>query len=287
MIRACAVSAAPIAAPRRRRHNGGMDTWRMPLHQQPVVVAAGVVEHGRQRVEHWLLPRTWTLHAYSYAAELLLDGKPYRIRPGCVGVIAPGVRQEYRFTGLSRHAYAHIELPGGAPQEPIPVMLDLGARYADFRARFEEAIDDFPTQPMACHVRVWGLLWELARAARAPEAVGGDPRLSSAVAIIERELALEVSVADLASRVGLSHNQLTRLFRARFATTVVGYIRQRRVERAVHLLTQSDLPVREVGAQVGIADPQAFNKTVRAVTGRSPSDYRYSESNPVLSPGVA
>lgn len=252
-----------------------MKLWDISLHQRPTVVAAGVVEHGRWRpTERWWLPTTWTLHAYSYEAELRLDDEPFSIRPCSVGTIPPAVHQDYRFTGPSRHVFAHLELPDGGPLVQIPALLDLGERFTGFSARFEEAVGDFATQPMRCNVRVWDLLWELARSAETARGTADDPRLTETMALIERALDQTLSVSDLADQAGLSHNQLTRLFRARFGSTVVGYIRKRRVERAVHLLSHTDMPARLIGAQVGIPDPQAFNKTVRAVSGKPPSAYR-------------
>ena len=246
----------------------------MSLHQRPTVMACGMADHGERPIERWWMPRTWTLHLYHYEAELVLDGTVHHIHPGCMGIIAPGVQQEYRYQSLSRHVYAHLELPAGGAAVPVPVLLDLGADAPAFRARFEAAVGDFAVQPMRCHVRIWDLLWDLAR--RVEEAGGGagDPRLAAVMAHIERELEGALAVPDLARRVSLSHNQLTRLFRARLGDTVVGYIRRRRIERAVYLLTRTDQSVRAIAAQVGIPDAQAFAKTMRAVTGRAPSEFR-------------
>lgn len=254
-----------------------MKTWGMPLHQRPVVVVAGIVEHGRNSppIEHWNLPVTWTLHAYNYDAELILDGEHHRIRPGSVGIIAPGVEQEYRLGGVSRHVFAHIELPAKGALVPVPVMAELGERFASFRTRFEEVAGDVAGQPMRCSIRIWDLLWELADLAAGNAAEpAGDPRMAAAIAIIEQELEQDLSVARIAARIGISHNQLTRLFRAQVDNTVVGYIRQRRVERAVHLLIHTGMAIGAIAAGVGIADPQAFNKTVKALTGKAPSAFR-------------
>ena len=247
-------------------------TWSIPLHQRPTVVSAGVVDHGQKPVDRWWLPRVWCLHFYRYEAELILDGQPFAIQPNCVGVIPPGVHQEYRYHGLSRHSYVHFELPSGGPGVAVPVMADLGERFAPLARSLEQAIGDLAIAPMRCHVRVWDLLWELSRAA--DDQGPGDARQRRAMALIERSLDQEIAVESLARAVGVSHNQLTRIFRTTLGETVIGYIRRRRVERAVHLLTATDLPVSTIGARVGIPDPQAFNKTVRAIAGRAPREFR-------------
>lgn len=251
-----------------------MDVWSVPLTQRPTVVACGVAEHGQRAIDRWWLPRAWTLHVYAYEADLVLDGQTHRIHPGWAGVIAPGVQQEYRYQGRSPHTYAHFELTSDGPYTPLPVLVDLGRAAADFRRRFEQAVGDFAVRPMRCHVRIWDLLWELARLGEDAGVGDGDQRLATAMADIERGLDQPLSIPALAARVGLSHNQLTRLFRQGTGDSVVGYIRRRRVEKAVYLLTRTDLPVKSIAQQVGIPDPQAFTKTVRALAGRAPSDFR-------------
>jgi AraC-like DNA-binding protein len=251
----------------------GFRTWAMPLHQRPTVIAAGVVEHGQRAVDRWWLPGAWTFHLYHYEAELLLDGESFTLQPGMAGVIAPGVQQEYRYRGRSPHVYVHLTLPAEGPRVAVPVLHDLGGRFADVRQRLEEAVGDFAVAPLRCQVRVWDLLWDLARLAGG-QAGSLDPRVARVVAHIERHLPAVLAVADLAALAGVSHNQLTRLFHAHMGITVVGYLRRRRVERAVYLLAHTDLPVRDIGERVGIPDPVAFAKTVRAIAGRSPRAFR-------------
>ena len=92
--------------------------------------------------------------------------------------------------------------------------------------------------------------------------------------MIERRLGDSLNVADLAEELGISHNHLTRLFRSKYGMTIAGYIRKRRVERARHLLAFSTIPVKSVAVEVGIPDLHLFNKTIRAVLGRSPRAVR-------------
>jgi transcriptional regulator GlxA family with amidase domain len=67
---------------------------------------------------------------------------------------------------------------------------------------------------------------------------------------------------------------LTRLFRAATGKTVVAALQERRVERARHLLTYSDLPVKDVAARVGIEDLNQFNKMMRRHCGAAPRAIR-------------
>jgi AraC-like DNA-binding protein len=71
---------------------------------------------------------------------------------------------------------------------------------------------------------------------------------------------------------------MTRLFHAAVGKTIVGYVQERRAERARHLLAYTDLPIKTVAAQVGIEDLSRFNKTIRRWCGAPPR--RVRETSP-------
>jgi transcriptional regulator GlxA family with amidase domain len=98
--------------------------------------------------------------------------------------------------------------------------------------------------------------------------------VSTAISYIEGNLARSLTVPSLAAVAGVSHNHLTRLFRAETGTTVVAYIRQRRMARARHLLVSSTLSIPAIAASVGIPDLQAFNKTCHRELGGAPRAVR-------------
>ena len=95
-----------------------------------------------------------------------------------------------------------------------------------------------------------------------------------AVELIERRLADDLTVVQIAETVGISTGYLVRLFREAYGETVVGYMGRRRIERATHLLQRSTLPIKVIAASVGIGDLQRFNKAVRAHHGIGPRELR-------------
>jgi transcriptional regulator GlxA family with amidase domain len=100
------------------------------------------------------------------------------------------------------------------------------------------------------------------------------------VALVEARLTEPLTVPEIARTVGVSHNHLTRLFRAATGETVVGNIRARRMERARHFLRATTLSITAVAASVGIPDLQAFNKTCRRELGASPRGIRAARPVP-------
>lgn len=251
--------------------------WQMPLKNPPELVLAGLAVHGRKTaVEEYQLPGLWSVHCYRYHGSLAIDGREFAIAPGWAGLTPPNARIVYRYRGESRHIFAHFRLPAGGDPVRMPVMQDLGDAFDGITRALEEAAGWLPSQPRRASVRLWDVLWQLAgqpMAERQPDR-RLHPALSRAVREIELQLPQPLSIPGIARRAEISHNHLTRLFRAQFGVTIEGYIRRRRVERALHLLAHTTLGVKTIAAEVGLPDLHFFNKTIRAACGLSPRAYR-------------
>ncbi len=231
--------------------------------------------HGAGTTGRYRFPGLWCLHFYRYHGELALDGRPLTLAPGTVGFTPPGATAVYRWTQRSRHGYAHFALPVAGPHRSLPLLTALGDAFEPLYQAFAEGVAAWPTTPQRAEVRLWDLLWQLAeRAPAAPGATALHPALQEAVRQLELRLAEPLRVPDLARAVGLSHNHLTRLWRAAFGTTVVGYLRRRRAEQARHLLRHSTQPLRTIAADLGLRDVQQLNKLVRRELGVCPSRLR-------------
>lgn len=248
---------------------------RVSLEQPPRLVHTGVHTHRGGTAAAYCFPEFWCLHFYRYRATVAMGGRPLPIRPNHVGFTPPGVEAAYAWPSRAVHACVHfVAVPGDASGVWLPLMQDLGDDFEPLYRQFEEAVTCWSTQPRRAEARVWDVLWQLAE--RTPVAAGRalHPAVRQAVRLIELGLGEELRVATLAEEVGMSHNQLTRLFGESFGTTVVGFIRQRRVERARHLLEHSELPIKAIAAEVGLPDLHHFNKTVRRELGRAPREVR-------------
>lgn len=261
--------------------------WQMPLKNPPRLVQAGRAVHGRRRQqEAFQLPELWCLHLYNYHGRLFIDGREFEIRPGTVSVTPPNSRIIYHYQGESWHAFAHFRLEPRGDMVPIPAMQDLGEGYGAVARLVDEAAGWLPSMPCRASVRLWEVLWQLVNysfSERAPRRQL-HPALNEAVREIEVHLAEPLSIPEIARRADISHNHLTRLFKAEFGLTVEGYIRQRRTERALHLLAHTTMAVKSIAAEVGLPDLHFFNKTIRAATGQAPRDYREEHTAAVVLP---
>jgi AraC-like DNA-binding protein len=214
------------------------------------------------------------LHLYTYPARLTLDGVVYEIHPGYAGLTPAGAVSAYDFPAADCvHLYAHFR-PSPIPLglNTLPLMQDLGARFQSINRALLEAVGWFPTMPARANARLWDVLWQLL-----PEGAQSLPEpvtIERARHFIERNLARDMAVPRIATYAGCSHNHLVRLFQMHLNTSVVGFIRHRRAERAAYLLRHSNLPIKNIPEQVGVADVQGLNKLVRRELGFAPRAIR-------------
>jgi len=222
------------------------------------------------------------MHLYRYSGTVAMDGKPLEIRPGYGGFTPPGAEMRYRFPSRAVHVFAHLLWPTDAgPKVALPYMFPVGPTFPILWDRLEEAVTWQVVDPVRADVRAWDVLLSMAEVAGQPMGSGELPRpVRQALHIIELRLEEALSVEAIAREVGISHNHLSRLFRASTGDTIIGTIQKRRVDRARHLLGFTTLPVKEIATLVGLPDLQQFNKTVRKVTGMSPSRLREVTQRP-------
>ncbi|MFI6154774.1 helix-turn-helix domain-containing protein [Kitasatospora sp. NPDC051170] len=256
-----------------------MRTVLARLDEPPVLAVVGIGVHGPAgHVDVFSLPDLWQLHLYRYRADLTVDGTAHEIRPGTVSLVPPGSEVRYRYRGRSEHFYVHLRLgTAGAPHR-VPVLQSAGTELEPLTARFGQALAAWPRTPARAAAEIWTALWWITELTppEEPDAPAVHPAVAGATALIEARLAEPLTVPEIARAVGVSHNHLTRLFRAATGETVVGYIRARRMERARHFLRATTLSVPAIAASVGIPDLHAFNKTCRRELGASPRAVRAS-----------
>jgi AraC-like DNA-binding protein len=261
--------------------SGEKVSWDVPLDEPPALVRLGIGIFGPTDKTKYTLPELWSLHLYRYHAGVTMDGHEFSIRPGWASLCPPGMQLEYRLRGKARHLFAHIRLrdqDGGGGVTRIPAMCDLSDDFERTFEALEYVMGNFPRRENQARARVWDTLHELARlGTMSSHSTLYHPVVVRTIDTIEAHLAESVNVVELADEAGISYSYLARLFHNAVGTSIVGYIRKRRVERAQHLLLHSTLPVKVIAATVGIADLQLFNKMIRADLGRSPRALRCRE----------
>jgi AraC family transcriptional regulator len=80
-------------------------------------------------------------------------------------------------------------------------------------------------------------------------------------------------VRDIAARAGVHPVYLARQFRRFFGSSVVSYLKRRRVTRAADLIASSSLPLSTIAFQSGFADQSHLSRSFRSGTGLTPGTY--------------
>ena len=95
-----------------------------------------------------------------------------------------------------------------------------------------------------------------------------------ALEIIEREYASEMDLDSVAHRLATSRRQLQRAFAEIGKTSFRSHLAEVRMRRAMELLQEGRMPVRDVASSVGYRQPAQFAKTFRRHHGAPPSTFR-------------
>lgn len=82
------------------------------------------------------------------------------------------------------------------------------------------------------------------------------------------------TMAELSGRVNASMSHLHRQFSAQVGMAPMTWLGRLRTERAAVLLLQGDLPIAEIGKQVGWLDASYVSRRFRQAYGMSPREYR-------------
>ena len=106
-----------------------------------------------------------------------------------------------------------------------------------------------------------------------------------AVEIIEREYADPLELDDVARRLATSRRQLQRSFAEIGGTSFRTHVARVRMHKALDLLRDGRLPVREVANNVGYRQPAQFAKTFRRHHGAPPSSFRGPDGAAALDGG--
>ena len=93
---------------------------------------------------------------------------------------------------------------------------------------------------------------------------------------IDADISENLSSGTLAVKHGISLGYLSSVFKRETGKTVSEYIRERRMEYARYLLSNTKLQIQAVAFNCGIMDVQYFSKLFKKLFGKTPSEYRLS-----------
>ena len=91
---------------------------------------------------------------------------------------------------------------------------------------------------------------------------------------IDLHLAQELGVEEIASYMYLNRSYFSREFKSRVGISVMDYIIQRRMEKAVELLKAGNFSTKKIAELVGYEDVKYFQRAFKKYTGYTVREYR-------------
>ncbi|MCX4092509.1 AraC family transcriptional regulator [Nocardia sp. alder85J] len=242
----------------------------MTRHSSPTPTVTYDLAEGAH-IDRHSHPGPQLVYSSSGAVEVRTDAGDW-IAPGDRAIWIPaGCRHEHRFYGPARfHCVAFDS--DLIPDRPTPIVLTVTPLIRGLIVACSGA-DALPAAEAGRLRRV--LLDRLRRspeqALRLPAA--RDARLRHACELVEADLTVAWTLAELGRRVGAAERTLSRLFQAETAMTYPRWRTGLRLHRATQLLAEG-LPVTVVAHRCGWATPSAFIDVYRRVLGHTPGTYR-------------
>ncbi|MBR4665722.1 MAG: helix-turn-helix domain-containing protein, partial [Lentisphaeria bacterium] len=105
----------------------------------------------------------------------------------------------------------------------------------------------------------------------------GNRLVQAAQAAISKNLDRTWNLSDIAARLKVSREHLTRIFRDRTGMTPQEFAAEERMQFAVRLLRDSFQSCEEIAEQTGYSSTVSFNRAFRRRFGYSPMQYRKSK----------
>ena len=98
-------------------------------------------------------------------------------------------------------------------------------------------------------------------------------RLVKVSRFVELNIHRPIKQCEVASVIGLSTSQFSRVFRQKAGICFQDWLREQRVRRAMELIRQSDDAFGLIAFAVGFGSISAFNRSFKKITGMSPREF--------------
>jgi AraC-like DNA-binding protein/ligand-binding sensor protein len=92
----------------------------------------------------------------------------------------------------------------------------------------------------------------------------------------------KISLQEIAAASGLSAPYFSTIFKEEMGENLSSYLNRLRVEKASHMLTETDLSLSDIAGACGFEDQSWFSKIFKSFTGVSPGKYRGQGGNSIL-----
>lgn len=100
-----------------------------------------------------------------------------------------------------------------------------------------------------------------------------DPVVVQVLAYIAKNYQNKITLADLEQEVHYSERYINHKFQNEVGTTVIEYLNRYRIQKALSLIKESEIPLSEIGWECGIGEYKYFNYVFKKYIGCSAKEY--------------
>jgi AraC-like DNA-binding protein len=221
----------------------------------------------------------WSFLVFNYTGKIRLEEEIFDIKPGIAMFTSPGVFKHHMPAEDSYHYFAQLEFPEKTKAKSY-ILVDLEEDYMKIIEDWREAISFHINDPLRAEIRIWDMLQRL-KDYNAPNIKKDHihPALKKALLYIELNLSRAFAIPELSEETKVSHCYLLRLFREYSGLTIAQHIKKRRLQMARNLIFNTNMPIKDIAAEVGIPDLHHFNKSVKREFGAAPRILRNMKGN--------
>lgn len=214
------------------------------------------------------------------------QGKQYRVTPGSIMVVFPGVRHFYKpvyeigwmehWVGFKGEHFDSLAARGFlSPEKPF---YEIGLQnnvLELFSQILEEVKSQKPLYQVKVSSKILNLIAEiLSLERRKAQPSHSEQLVERAKFLMEENIYDDIDLNSIAERLGVSTSHLNEVFKTYTAMTPYQYYIHIKLHMAKVLLEQGDLSIKEVAFRLGFQDQYHFSRLFKHKTGIAPSQWK-------------
>ena len=226
----------------------------------------------------------YTFLHFHQSMEILVDGKVVTVPPGAVIIYAPDTPQWFRSPELLTHDWMHMTgnveallLEAGLEADKLYYPAN-GAFITPILRQIElEVLTMQPDSIVLSELKFRELLLLLRRSCTGQEEKPDNSavkQLRQVRRAVFSQLDQPWTVSRMASLAYLSPSRFHALYRAAFGISPMDDLIRARIDTAKNRLTDTDLPVQTVAAELGYRNVTHFCRQFKQLTGLPPTEFR-------------
>ncbi|WP_236340054.1 response regulator transcription factor [Paenibacillus plantiphilus] len=107
-----------------------------------------------------------------------------------------------------------------------------------------------------------------------PTIMTDHPEVNKVIKYINDNFHNDISVKSMAAMIAMDENYFSSLFKSKTKESLITYVHQLRINKALFYLTQTDLTIHQISENVGFKNINYFNRIFKRMKGVTPSQYR-------------